>query len=241
MGKELSLARSEETNDYQSSRRKYNRNSNPSRRPRSPELLDEGRIGISIHSSSNRNKREETTTINKKAKGSKAKDPSATSKASTKDKAPNLDTAREPKSKGHKRHDKDRKPDTEAEGRDCTRRRCASELGIEWIGDFCPDKQPHHLVATHHLYEGSLFRCTKCYKHVWLPVGYGSARELDAMIGSLGAQKGYCKYLDKHRPAKIMIAKLQDLWLAKQAHPNNGEFLLQVLDIMGDREYDRSK
>lgn len=235
MGKELSLARTEETNNNQTIQEQHSH----SRGPRSSELLDEGRTRIPVHTSSNRNKREEITTINKKAKGSKTKDPSAASKASAKAKAPNGDSSGEPKPKGHKRHDKDRKPDTGAEGKDCTPRRSATELGIEWIGDLCPDKQPHHLIATHHLYEGSLFKCTKCYKHIWLPIGYGDARKLDIMIGSLGAQNGYCKYLDKHRPAKIMVAKLQDLWRAKQAHPNNGEFLLQVLDIMGDREYDR--
>jgi len=59
------------------------------------------------------------------------------------------------------------------------------------------------------------------------------------MIDYLGTTAGYCKFLDKHREAKVLVAKLQDLWYARQRISVNEQFLKLVISVMEDKEYDR--
>ena len=78
-------------------------------------------------------------------------------------------------------------------------------------------------------------------KHIWLPTVITDATILDGMIDYLGPQAGYCKFLDKHQEAKVMVAKLQDLWYAKQRITDNDKFMSLVITVMENKEYDRKK
>ena len=205
--------------------------------------------------SSRRNKRKETAITSKKSKSRTAEDSPPEGKISAE--AEDLDGG-SPRRKGHKRSNKDRQPDRGAEGADRTPRRSASELGlmdekpeqlvrsasdlgIEWIGSHCPDGQPHHLIGIHNLDGGCLFKCTGCKKHQWLPTIMTEAANLDRMIDHFGAEAGYHKFLDKHREAKMMVAKLQNLWYARQRMGDDGEFMKLVVAVMEDKEYDKKE
>lgn len=226
MGEELPLARSESGN-------------RPARqRGRPSVLLVGGRPRLPTYSPNNRNKRKETVRVNKEAEDRAFEDSPPACSIGAEDKAPYGDTAIRPKRGRYRKHDKGRKSDNGAKGADSVRRRSAEDMGVVWIGDYCPDNQPHHLVSIHNLDGGSIFKCKHCYQHIWLPSEIKDASRLESLIGYLGAQAGYCKFLNSHRPAKIVVAKLQDLWRAKQMSPNNGEFLLLVLDIMKEDNYD---
>jgi hypothetical protein len=210
-----------------------------SNEPSDTMLLATGGTSISKGTSTGRDKREETTTIKQKEKGRKAKAPTPKGKAGAKVK--NLDgspTIR-PESKGHRRYDKDRQPDRGAEGKDSTLRRSAAELGISWIGSYCPDGQPHFLIGRHNFDEGVILNCRGCGKNLWLPTGMSEATKLDHLLDHYGANKGYQLYLDKHREAKCLVAKLQDLWYAKERMEDNEEFMKLIISVMEDKEYDR--
>ena len=119
--------------------------------------------------------------------------------------------------------------------------RSATELGIEWITAFCPNGQPHYLIANHTFDGGSLFKCYNCHKHIWLPTLIRDATELEALIKYIGTQRGYCKFLDKHQAAKVMVAKLQDLWYARRQMTNKDEFRELVISVMNEKEYDKKE
>lgn len=209
------------------------------KRGRPSVLLVGSRPRLSQGPPSSRNKRKKTASTNKKAKGRAVEDITTESSPGAEVEAPHADAAGRPKSKRHRRHDKGRKPDRGVEGNDRTPRRSASELGIEWITALCPDGQPHYLIANHTFDGGSLFKCSRCLKHIWLPTMLGGATELEQLIKHLGTQRAYCKFLDKHREAKVMVAKLQDLWYARQEIGDDGKFADLVIKIMEDKEYDR--
>ena len=145
------------------------------------------------------------------------------------------------KRKRHRRHDKDRQQDRGAQGADTTPRRSASQLGIKWIGDICPDGRPHYLVDKHTFAGGSLFKCINCLQHVWLPTYIKDATELEMLIKMYGAHTGYCKLLDKNRDAKVVVAKMQHLWDARQTMTNKEEFKRLVISVMKEKEYDRKE
>ena len=216
------------------------------RRRASPELLDEAGIGVPSSTSSRRNKGKKSTKAITKAKSRKTKDTKAASQVGAKAEVLYGDTTVRPKRGRPKTDNKGRKPNTGAKGEDRTPRRSAQELGIEWIGDFCPDGSPHHLIDIHKFDGGGLFKCSNCKKHVWLPYVLRDAAELDGLIDRYGAQTGYCKYLDKNREVKCLVAKLQDLWYARQNITEWGEFTWLklarlVTKTMEDKEYDRVK
>lgn len=199
-------------------------------------LLANSRTGVSSSSPKRRNKRKEAATTVKKAKRGKAKDIKTKGKIGAIIEDSDGSTSRR---KRYKQDDKDRKPDRGAEGEDKTPRRSASELAIEWIGDFCPDGRPHFLIGTHAMDGGSLLKCKNCKKHIWLPTVINDAAKLDRLIDHLGAAAGYCKFLDSHREAKITVAKLQDLWYARQRISDNEYFRKLVISVMENKEYDR--
>lgn len=205
--------------------------------PANAELLDAGRFSIPSRSSIRRNKRKKATSTIRGAKGGKIKDSKKKGKIGAGAKDFNGGSSRRGR---HKQDDKDRQPDRGVKGEDCTVRRSASELGIEWIGDFCPDGKPHFLIGTYSLDGGSILKCKNCLKHLWLPNTITEAAILDRLIDNLGTTQGYCKYLDKHKEVKVMIAKLQDLWYAKKNVSNNKEFKKLVISVMEDKEYDRN-
>lgn len=220
MGNSLSMARSKEARD---SRRANDK------------LLDAGGSSIPSHSSIRRNKRKKAASAVRRAKGCKIKDSKKKGKASAR--AENSDGGSSRRGR-HKQDDKDRQSDRGTEGKNTTIRRSASELGIKWIGDFCPNGQPHFLISNYNLNGGSLFKCKHCLQHIWLPIE--GATTLTVMINSSGPQAGYCKFLDKHKEAKIIMAKMQDLWRMKQSLSNDKEFAKLVTSVMEDKEYDKA-
>ena len=215
MGNTLSMARSE--------------------RRRKDMLLASGKSRVSALPPSGRNKRKKAVTSHKSTKGRTSEDFEKEGKISTT--AKNSDGG-STKSKGHRRHDKDRQQDRRTEGADSTPRRSASELGVKWIGSRCPDGQPHYLIDKHTFAGGSLFKCTNCLKHVWLPTYLKDATEMEMLFKRFGAQAGYCKYLDKNRDAKVVVAKMQDLWNVRQTMTNKEEFKQLVITVMKEKDYD---
>jgi len=203
-----------------------------------PVLLDAGGTSISSLTSSTRDKRKKMSTAKQKEKGRKAKAPTPKGKARAKAKDIDGSTT---KRRRPSLHDKDRKPDRRVEGADKAPRRCASELGIEWIGSYCPDGQPHYLIGRNNFNGGAILICARCKKSIWLPILINEAAILDSMIDRLGASQGYCKYLDKNREAKMLVAKLQDLWRAKQRMEDNKDFVKLIISVMEDKEYDKKE
>lgn len=204
-------------------------------------LLASGRTRVSSRTSSSRNKRKKTARPDKDPEVRAAEDTTTESQVRAEAEIPDGDTTRRPKSKGHRRYDKSGKPNRGVEGKDTTPRRSANELGIEWITAFCPDGQPHYLIANHTFDGGSLFKCYNCHKHIWLPTLIRDATELEALIKYIGTQRGYCKFLDKHQAAKVMVAKLQDLWYARRQMTNKDEFRELVISVMNEKEYDKKE
>ena len=201
-------------------------------------LLASGRDRVSVQPPSRRNKRKNSAPNNKGTKGGALEDSTTESKVSAETK--NLDGG-SVRRRGYKRSNKDRKPNRGAKGTDRTIWRSASELDIEWIGDYCPDSSPHILIGKHNFNGGSLFKCQHCKKHVWLPTYIRDAAELDSMIGFFGARAGYRRFLDKHPESKIVVAKLQDLWYARQRIEDKEEFAKLVISVMEDKEYGKKE
>jgi hypothetical protein len=224
MGKEFQMARSKATSN---------------RRRTKAELLAEGRARVPRSTSNRRNKRAKRTKADKGPEVRAIEDTEAEGKISPEAQDSDGDSVQRPKRGRYKASDKDRKSDTGVKGEDRVPRRSASELGIEWIGDYCPDGRPHYLVDKHTFDGGSLFKCNNCSKHVWLPTYIKDARELELLINLYGANTGYCKFLDKNRNAKIIVAKLQYLWYERRRVSNDDEFRELVLSIMEEKDYDR--
>lgn len=202
-------------------------------------LLARSRSRVSTNSPKRRDKRKKAASANKSTKNRKVKDIKTKGKVSPKTKDTNGSSPSKSGAKGYKRYNKDRKPDRTVEREDNTTRRTASELGIEWIGDYCPDNKPHNLICIYELHGGSLFRCSNCRKYIWLPTFIKDAAKLDSLIDSYGTTTGYCKYLDTNRSAKMLVAKLQDLWYARAKIKDDRKFTKLVVRTMEDSEYDR--
>lgn len=205
----------------------------------SSELLDEAGSGVSGRASERGNKRSPPVKANKGTKGRAIEDTKAAGSVGAKAKVSDGDTTRGTKQIRHRSDDKGRKPNTGAERKDSNSRRSAKELGIEWIGDYCPDGRPHFLIATHAFDGGSLFKCSNCLKHVWLPTYTKDAAEFDIWCDNYGAQTAYCKLLDKNPSARMMVIKLQDLWYSSKNASDLVEFAKLVVDTMEDKDYDR--
>ena len=203
---------------------------------RQTQLLGDGRPGVSGNTSLHRNKRKEAATTVQKAKRGKTKDTPTKGKTSTTIEDSDGGTSQR---KGYRQSNKDRQPNRGAEGEDRTLRRSASELGIEWVGSYCPDEQPHYFIASFNLDGGNFFKCKRCLKYIWLPASITEATILGRLIDHIGTTNGYHKYLDKHQGVKVMVAKLQDLWYARQKISDDEEFVKLVTSVMEDKEYDR--
>jgi len=201
-------------------------------------LLATGRDRISRHTPCSGDEREEAAASLQGAKGSKIKDPKAAGKAGAKAKDSNGGSARRQRPRCN---DKDRKSDRRPKGKDKALGRSASELGIEWNGSYCPDGHPHFFVDVSKVYEGALFKCGQCQQHKWLPVTTDGARALSLLMGKYGTAGGYRVYLDSNRPAKVLMAKLQDLWYARQRITDDGQFTALVIAVMADKEYDKKE
>lgn len=201
-------------------------------------LLATGGSGLFSSTPISRDKREEAITTNKRTKGSKTK--AATPKSKISPKAEDFDGG-STRRKRHRRSNKDRQPDRGAKGADSTPRWSASELGIEWPGSYCPDGKPHTFVESYQLDGGALFRCSGCKRHKWLPYSFEAARDFDNLVDSLKVNKAYHKLLDSNRTAKVMIAKLQYLWYARQDISDDRIFTKLIISVMNEKEYDRKE
>jgi len=57
----------------------------------------------------------------------------------------------------------------------------------------------------------------------------------------LGKNEGYCHYLNRNRPAKLLMAKLQDLRRLEGEIDDKIEFAKMTDKILSDMEYDRKE
>lgn len=219
MGKELQMARS--------------------KRGRPSVLLVGSRPRLPVYSSARRNKGKKAASTIKEGKRGKVKDSSAASKIGTEVEGPYGDSLEGAEFRGYEQDDKDRKSNRGIEGERQVSRRSASELGIEWIGSYCPDKQPHFLISYSVENIGSLFKCRNCLKQIWLPSSIGQSVILETLIGRFGPEKGYRLYLDENPEARMLVAKLQDLWYARRKITNDEQFAKLVISVMDNKEYDR--
>jgi len=211
------------------------------KRARQDMLLADSRARLPVYSPTGRNKRKEAASTVKKAKGRKAKDSAAESQIGAKVEGIDGNTTGGARRSRYSQDDKDRQSDRGVEGEDKVGRRSASELGIEWIGSFCPDGQPHFLIGTHIFNAGSILKCRGCLKQVWLPIAITEAATLGELIGRFGTTGGYCRYLDKFPEVRMLMAKLQDLWYARQKISDDKQFMRLVTSTMEDKGYDRKE
>jgi len=58
---------------------------------------------------------------------------------------------------------------------------------------------------------------------------------------SCGSTEGYCRFLNHHRPAKMLVAKMQKLERLADGYTNKREFAKMADDILSDRDYDRKE
>ena len=220
MGKELPLARSEE----------------------------EGRsVLLAISSSrelittpSTGDQRTEEPTPAKGSNGGEAKDTKAKSKGSRKVKGVN---ARPPRPARRKRDNQDRESDRGDEGEDNPRRRSAQDLGVTFPGSYCDELEtaPHYWVEIDKIDHGSLSQCKFCRGHLWLPLTNTDAERLGNLIRQYGGDEGYCRYLNRFRAAKVLMAKLQDLRRLETEAGDKREFARLTDKILSDKEYDRRR
>ena len=237
MGKKLQMARTEENI---SRLHENHRGSRPSRPNRGGVLLAGGRIRLPVYSPTGRNKRKKAAPAAKETKGREVEDSPSASKIGAEVKGTYGDSTSRTKRGRYSQNNKDRQSDRGVEGADKPARRSSEQLGIQWIGSYCPDKQPHFLISRHVYSIGNIFICRNCKKSIWLPFIVNEAAKLDGLIGYLGPTKGYHKILDKFPDVRMMVAKMQDLWYARQKITDDEQFERLVIATMEDKEYDRA-
>lgn len=220
MGKELPMARSEEE--------------------RQPMLLAIAGSGELITTSCNRNQRTKEPNPSEGSKGGAVKDTKTKGKGSRKVKRAN---ASSPKLQRRRRYNKDRKSDRGDEGEDSRPRRNAQELGVTFPSSYCDelDAVPHYWTEIDIVASGSLFQCRFCRRHLWLPLDHLSAKHLGALMRQYGKDEGYCRYLNRHRAAKLLMAKLQDLRRLEMEITDKREFARIADKVLSDKEYDRKE
>ncbi len=220
MGKELSLARKEEE--------------------RLPVLLASTGSGELIKVPSSRDERKKEATSTKGNYGEEVKDTKTKSKGCSKTKRAYGSTAKKSR---RGRDNKDRKQDRGDEGEDNPTRRSAQELGITFPGSYCDELETtiHYWSEAEKIHNGSLYQCKFCHKHLWLPLFHMDAMKLDKYIKQYGSDEGYCRFLNHHRPAKILIAKMIHLRKLEAEMPDKREFAKMADEILSDREYDRKE
>lgn len=220
MGKELPLARSEEEGQSM--------------------LLADTGSGEIVTVPSTRNKRAQVSSASRGRKGRAVEGVEAKSKGSRKAERANASSS-EQERRG--RDYQDRKSDRGDEGAHKSTRRSASELGIVFPGCYCDELEtvPHHWVEIEKVASGSLFQCKFCHDYLWLPQNWTTNERLTYLIKFYGKDEGYCRCLNKHRPAKILMAKLQYLRRLELDVTNKRKFAKLVDEVMSDKEYDRKE
>ncbi len=221
MGEELSLAREEEEGR--------------------PMLLAITGSGESIHASYRRDPWTQEPTPSKASSGGETKDTETKSKGSSKTQRAN---ARRPgRPKGYRRDNKNRKSDRGDEGEDSRPGRTAQELGIIHPSSYCDElgTVPHYWIENDKVAGGSLYQCKFCRRHLWLPLDYINAQRLGSLLNRYGKDEGYCLYLNLHRVAKVLMAKLQGLRRLEIKTTDKREFARLADKILSDKEYDRKE
>lgn len=219
MGKELPLAREEEEGQSV--------------------LLASPSTRELITTSSSRDKRTQEPNPSKRSKGEKVKDTKTKSKGSSKAERANA----RPRCQRRGRDNPYRGTYRRDERKDSRPRRSAQELGIVFPGAYCDELEtvPHYWVESGKVEKGSLFQCKFCRKYLWLPLSTYDAEVLGKLIGRYGKSEGYCRYLNRHRPAKLLMAKLQDLRRLEMEVADKREFARLTDKILSDKEYDRKE
>ena len=115
----------------------------------------------------------------------------------------------------------------------------AEQLGIRFPTIYCNENflTPHYWREVGSIDIGIIFYCTKCKQYLWLPTWFGSAIELGKLMKLLGRDAGYCKFLDLHRDAKVMVAKLQHIHSIRNT--NIVEVARKIDRILRAKNYDR--
>lgn len=217
MGKKIKMARSEEEGQSV--------------------LLAVSGDGERISTSRGGNKRKEEISTAKASKRRKVQDTKTTSKISSENKG----TDARPRQEGCRRSHKNRKQNRRYEGEDRVPRRSASELEIKHPGSYCDDNQlhPHYWYEADQIDGGILFRCIYCHDYLWLPLTTSGVERLHYLISKYGKDEGYCRYLDYHRQAKLVVAKMQHLRELSKDMTDHREFARLASEILDDKEYDR--
>jgi len=116
-------------------------------------------------------------------------------------------------------------------------------LGIVHPSSYCDELEttPHYWVEVGKADKGVLFQCKLCYNYIWLPSHWTGVDRLAALIKQYGKDEGYCRYLNRHRAAKMLMAKLQDLRRLENEMIDKREFAKLVDKILSDKEYDRKE
>ncbi len=220
MGKELPLAREEEEGQSV--------------------LLASSGIGEFGKSSTNRDKGKKESSAIKGSKGGKVKDTKAKSKGSIKAEGANAITS---KRQRRRRGNQDRKQGGGDEGEYRKVRRSSQELGVTFPGSYCDDAKitPHYWLESGKVEKGSLFQCKFCHRYLWLPLSTYDANVLGKLMRTHGSTEGYCQYLNRHRPAKLLMAKLQDLRRLEMEITDKMEFARLADRILSDKDYDRKE
>ncbi len=218
MGNELSLARKEEEGQ--------------------PVLLVRAGNGEAITTSYCGDKGKKKAATVRRHKRRKVEDTAPESEGSSEAEGTNVSSVRAAR---RRRSDKNRKQGRTDEGENGTSRRSAQELGVVFPGSYCDEAElnPHYWIEDDRQCRGSLYQCKLCHRHLWLPSTYHDAVMLMKYIDKYGVQEGYCRYLNRHRSAKMLVAKLQDLRKLEVDVSNKREFAKLADKILSDKEYDR--
>ena len=116
-------------------------------------------------------------------------------------------------------------------------------MGITYPGSHCDEMEatPHHWDEIDKVDGGSLFQCWFCHGYLWLPLHVAGAHDLGELMRRYGQNEGYCRYLNKHGAAKVMVAKMQDLGRLESEGKDVREFAKEVDRILRDKKYDREE
>lgn len=202
-----------------------------------PVLLASTSYGVPITTSSIRNQRPQEPNASKSSDGREIKSTKAESKGSGKTKRA---YARPIKSERRGRDNKDRKSNRGDEGEHQPAWRNAQELGVTHPGSYCDEAEsnPHYWKEVDREHGGSLFQCAKCLKHLWLPAAMSNVIVLGNLMKAHGNTEGYCRFLNKHRPAKIIMAKMQYLRNMEAGISNKRELAKLIVKVMNEDDFD---
>jgi len=215
MGKELPMARKE--------------------RGRRQVLLAGAGSGEPIDASSSRKKRKEEDGTPKGEASKPSVNSTQESKSSPEAKAPD-DAAN--KAKGHRRGHKARKSTGEHEGGDCSTRRRAKELGVNWPDDRCWESptHAHWFTASSEICRGYIWICKYCLKAKWMPDGWPDNERFARSIIKYGIDEAYWKWIDRRPTVVVLLRKLEDLRLMRKVVMPD-DYAKVVAAIMSDRDY----